>query len=110
MSQNESVIRADDGTVTLINVFSVEPAKQQELVDLLEEGAEKVVRHRPGFVSVNILASVDGTRVVNYAQWSSLDAAQATMGDPETREFAKRAGALAAPDPHPYRVVAVHRA
>lgn len=110
MSQPQSVIRMDDDTVTLVNVFSVEPANQQALVDVLEEGAAKVVRHRPGFVSVNILASVDGTRVVNYAQWSSLAAVQATMGDPEAQEFAKRAGALATPDAHPFRVVAVHHA
>jgi quinol monooxygenase YgiN len=110
MGELQSVIRADDGTVTLVNVFSVEPAVQQELVDVLTEGAEKVVRHRPGFISVNILASVDGTRVVNYAQWSSLDAVQETMRDPGAQAFAKRAGALATPDPHPYRVVAVHHA
>jgi quinol monooxygenase YgiN len=110
MSEAQSVIRANDGTVTLINVFEVDAAKQQELSDLLNEGAEKVMRWRPGFVSVNVLASVDGTRVVNYAQWSSQDAIKAAMADPGVQEFAKRVAALGKPDPHPYRVVAVHRA
>jgi hypothetical protein len=56
-----------DETVTLINVFDVEASRQQELVALLTEGTEQVIRHRPGFVSVNLLASNDGTRVVNHA-------------------------------------------
>jgi hypothetical protein len=47
-------------TVAFINVFDVEPSRQRELVDLLGEGAAEVIRHRPGFVSVTLLASTDG--------------------------------------------------
>ena len=52
----------------LINVFTVNPDSQPQLIDLLHEATNQVIRHRPGsFISANIHASLDGTRVVNYA-------------------------------------------
>jgi heme-degrading monooxygenase HmoA len=97
-------------TVTLINVFDVEASRQQELVALLTEGTDQVIRHRPGFVSVNLLASNDGTRVVNYAQWRSLDDIKATMADPAAQGYARRAAELAHSTLHVYSVVSVHHA
>ncbi|GAA1295628.1 antibiotic biosynthesis monooxygenase [Brachybacterium alimentarium] len=47
--------------VTFVNVIDVEPEKQPELVELLKEGTEKVMKHRPGFISVTLLASADKT-------------------------------------------------
>ncbi|MGJ7902416.1 antibiotic biosynthesis monooxygenase family protein [Lysobacter sp. 1R34A] len=108
MAKNEQVIRADD-TVTFINVFDVEPAKQQALVDLLNEGADKVIRHRPGFISVSILASKDGSRVVNYAQWRSAEDIKATREDPAAQDYGKRSAELARATPHVYSVASVHR-
>jgi quinol monooxygenase YgiN len=108
MERNESVIRVGDQTVTLINVFDVGASKQQELLDLLIEGTEEVLRHRPGFVSVNVLASNDGSRVVNYAQWSSYDAVKAAMDDPDVQGYVRRTAELAQATPHVYSVVSVH--
>jgi hypothetical protein len=51
--------------LTLINVHEVTPEKQAKLLQLLADATEKVMRHQPGFVSVNIHRSVDSTRVVN---------------------------------------------
>ncbi|MGV9981513.1 antibiotic biosynthesis monooxygenase family protein, partial [Micromonospora wenchangensis] len=59
--------------VTFVNVIDVDPSRQQEVIDLLTEGTEKVVSRRPGFVSVTLLASLDRTRVVNVARWRSAD-------------------------------------
>ncbi|MEV4380224.1 antibiotic biosynthesis monooxygenase family protein [Streptosporangium sp. NPDC049644] len=107
---SETVIRVGGAPVTLINVFDVDASKQQELIDLLNEGTEKVIKNRPGFVSVNILASVDGTRVVNFAQWRSQDDVKATMADPEVQALGKRTAELAKPAPHVYSVVSIHHA
>lgn len=68
---------------TLINVFTVAPERQQELVDTLVAATEQVIRALPGFVSANIHKSVDGVRVTNYAQWESLAALQAMLKNPE---------------------------
>ncbi|QKW08097.1 antibiotic biosynthesis monooxygenase [Streptomyces sp. NA04227] len=103
----ETVIRAGDDVATVINVFETQPDKQQELVGVLNEGLDKVVRHRPGFVSATILASKDGSKVVNYAQWRSPADAQATFGDPAVQEYGKKAAALGTPAPGVYSVDSV---
>jgi hypothetical protein len=54
--------------VTLINVFTVEPERQQELVDLLDRATDEVMRHLPGFVSANLHASLDGGQLRPVAQ------------------------------------------
>jgi heme-degrading monooxygenase HmoA len=35
------------------------------------------MKHAPGFVSANIHRSLDGKKVVNYAQWESKEAFEA---------------------------------
>jgi quinol monooxygenase YgiN len=100
----------NNDTVTLINVFDVDASKQQELLELLAEGTQQVIRHRPGFISVNLLASNDGTRVVNYAQWRSFDDVRGTLADPHVQTYATRAAALARATPHVYSVHSVFHA
>lgn len=104
-------IAVDQDVATLVNVFVVTPEHQQQLVELLEEATVEVMRHLPGFVSANLHASNDGTRVVNYAQWSSPAAFQAMLQDPRAQEHMTRAGQLATEfDPNLYRVTSTHRA
>ncbi|MGH7866163.1 MAG: antibiotic biosynthesis monooxygenase [Candidatus Dormibacteraceae bacterium] len=40
--------------MTLINVFTVDPEKQDRLVKLLDTATEETIRHLPGFISANI--------------------------------------------------------
>jgi quinol monooxygenase YgiN len=56
-----------------INVFTVEPANQQRLVDLLTAATESTVRNIPGFISSSLHRSLDGTKVTMYAQWRSME-------------------------------------
>jgi hypothetical protein len=72
------VIVAGDGVVTDINVFTVAPEKQQLLVDSLVETVN-AARSVPGWLSASIHRSQDGTRVVNYVQYESREAAQAVL-------------------------------
>jgi heme-degrading monooxygenase HmoA len=98
--------KEDTMSAVFINVFEVEPSRQQDLVDILSEGTEEVIRHRPGFVSVTLLASVDGRRVINHAEWRDAADAKATQGDPAAAEYARRAAAIAQASPGIYSVVA----
>ncbi len=94
--------------VTLINVFTVEPAKQQQLVDLLVEATDKTMQHLPGFVSANIHKSLDGTRVANYAQWRSVKDFQAMLKNPEAIPHMQQAASLATSlDPKLYEIAEV---
>lgn len=91
--------------VTFVNVVDVDPAKQQEVIDLLVEGTEKGMSKRPGFVSVTLLAHLDKNRVINVARWESAEDVKATQSDPEAAEYAKRTAALAQATPGLYTVV-----
>jgi quinol monooxygenase YgiN len=81
--------------LTLINVFTVEPANQQELVDLLGEATRTTVRHVQGFVSASLHRSLDGTKVAMYAQWRSVEDYQATRRNPTASPYLEKALALA---------------
>jgi hypothetical protein len=89
----------------VITVFDVAPHRRGELVDLLCEGAEQVVRRRPGFISATLLT--DGERVVNLARWSGPDEVRGAFADPAVQDYARRAGELAEVTPFVGSVAAV---
>lgn len=68
------IIRANTPIVTQINVFTVANGQQQPLIDYLSKAAE-VAREVDGWLSASLHRSLDGTRVVNYAQSADLAAA-----------------------------------
>jgi quinol monooxygenase YgiN len=103
----KTVIDANQPVVTLINTFTVDPARQEELVRVLVEATEQVIRHRPGFVSANIHRGLDGTHVANYAQWRSREDFEAMLRDPTCQEHMHRAGAMARFEPLLYAVADV---
>jgi quinol monooxygenase YgiN len=105
---SETVIRTEDGTIAMVNVFDVDPDKQKELAEVMSEGAEKFIRHRPGCISVNILLSTDGKRLLYFAQWQTKADIKATMADPDVQYYRDKAAELAKPDPHAYTVYSVH--
>lgn len=91
--------------VTFINIIKVAPSRQQEVIDLLVEGTEKVMRRRPGFVSVTLLASLDKSCVINIARWENADDVKTTQSDPEAAAYAHRTAAIAKAAPGLYSVV-----
>jgi len=99
----EISVRSD--VVTLINVFTVAPEDQQRLLDVLVEATESVMNGMPGFVSANLHKSLDGTRVVNYAQWRSKEDFEAMLEDPEAAGHMREAARIAEKfEPHLYEV------
>lgn len=97
-------ISSKGGVVTLINVFTVEPANQQRLVELLTEATE-VVRRASGFVSASLHRGTDGTKVIMYAQWRSIEEYQAMRQDPAPLPFFQEALTIATFEPGAYEVV-----
>jgi heme-degrading monooxygenase HmoA len=96
---------------TLINVFTVRPERQHELVESLARVTDEVMRRQPGFISANTHASTDGNRVVNYAQWATPDDFRAMLADPEAREqMATVSQLVEGSDPLLYVVESVHHA
>jgi len=85
--------------MTLVNVFTVRPELQDQLADLLVRATHETMRHLPGFISASIHKSLDGTRVINYAQWKSPADFAALQKNPEAQVHMKAAGALATFEP-----------
>jgi quinol monooxygenase YgiN len=94
-----------DKPVILINVFTVAPAKQQELLELLTRATEGSVRRAVGFISARLHRSLDGTKVTMYAEWRSGDDYQAMREDPGPLPYLKQALAIATFEPGMYEVV-----
>ena len=100
-----ATISTGNNFVTLINVFTVEPENQQQLIDLLVEATEQIIKNVPGFVSANIHKSDDGVRVANYAQWRSHEDYAAMLKNPEARAHMQPIMDIATFDAHTYQVV-----
>jgi quinol monooxygenase YgiN len=91
--------------ITLINVFTVEPANQERLLDLLARATETSVRHAPGFISASLHRGLDGTKVTMYAQWRSVEDYDAMRQNPAPLPYFQQALAIAKFDPGMYEVV-----
>ena len=107
MRKPMTVISSQNEVYTLINVFTVAPGNQQQLVDTLIETTERWVKHLPGFVSASFHKSLDGTRVVNYAQWKDKAAFELMGQNPEVRARMGLAQQIGQADGHFYTVAFV---
>lgn len=94
----------NNDVITVIIIFAVEPERQQELVDTIIEFLE-AVKHQPGFVSSSIHKSIDGVRVMNYAQWKSLEDYQAFINNSEIRQQGAKLSQFQIHESHVYEVV-----
>jgi quinol monooxygenase YgiN len=88
----------------LINVFTVDPSNQQQLVDLLIKATDSV-RKIDGFVSSSLHRSLDGRKVTMYAQWESLEHYQRMRSNPTASPFLDEALKIAGFEPGIYEVV-----
>ena len=97
------------GYVVLINTFTVEPDRADELLAALSQATEHGMRQRPGFISANLHVSQDRRRVANYAQWRSQGDLDAMMADPAAREHMQQiAGIALSFDPIYYELRETH--
>jgi hypothetical protein len=97
-------ITVDEKIVTLVNIFTVEPENQERLRLILDEATQQVMRHRPGFVSASIHTSLDGTRVLNYAQWRSEKDFRVAITHPDAQPHFVACRELAKVEPRLYTV------
>ena len=85
----------NDGYVVLINTFTVEPDRAEELLQALSRATENGMRRRHGFVSANLHLSQDRRHVANYAQWRTQADLDAMMSDPAARVHMKEVATIA---------------
>jgi heme-degrading monooxygenase HmoA len=87
-------IQENSGIVTQITTVKLPPDNQDEILQLMTERA-RFMATQPGFVSVNLHRSKDGTHIVNYVQWTSPDKLAAAHHSPEFRKKWPQFGKLA---------------
>jgi len=100
-------ISTGDRPMTVINVFTVAPAQQRRLVELLSHATESSIRHVPGFVSAALHRSLDGTKVTMYAQWATPEDYERMRARPDASPFLAEALSIARFDPGFYEVAAI---
>lgn len=93
-----------NGIVTQVNVFTTTPDRQLALIELLTEAANWA-RPTPGWMSASLHRSLDGTRVVNYAQCRDMASWEAVMERLKAGNFFERNKRLGTAAPGLYEVV-----
>jgi heme-degrading monooxygenase HmoA len=105
-----SEIRPNNGICTQITTVKLSPDNQDEVLNLMKERAHFMAT-QPGFVSVNLHRSKDGSHVVNCVQWTNADKLAAAHHSAEFRKKWPRFGELVKEaDPCLYDVVHVEAA
>ena len=98
-------ITKQNSYLTLINIFTVEPSNQQQLVELLTKASQDSVIKIPGFISAALHKSIDGTKVAMYAQWRSIEDYQKMRNNPQASPYLQQALTIAKFEPGMYEVV-----
>jgi heme-degrading monooxygenase HmoA len=103
-------IQQGNSVVTQITTVKLPRGKQDEVLDLMTERA-RFMSTQPGFVSVALHRSKDGSHIVNYIQWHDADTLEAAHRSPEFRKKWPRFGEIAEEiEPYLYDVVHVQAA
>jgi len=100
-----TTISTSNNYLTLINIFTVAPANQQKLVELLSLATNETVCKVSGFVSSALHKSLDGTLVTMYAQWESKEHYQNMRNNPVASPYLDQAMQMATFAPAMYEVV-----
>lgn len=104
-----TMIKIDKDIITLINVFTVDPSKQQQLVDALVETTIQVWRLQDGYISASIHKSQDMKKVVNYVQYRGKEAFDKRLDNPEAVVHMNKVLSMAKADGHLYDVVFIDK-
>ena len=97
-------IQEGNRVVTQITTVKLTPERQDDVINLMTERA-RFMATQPGFVSIALHRSKDGSHVVNYVQWRSREQLQAAHKSPQFRKEWDRFDRMTDDiDPHLYEV------
>ena len=87
-------IAKNAAVVTQITTVKMTPDNQDDVLKLMKERA-RFIATQPGFVSITLHRSEDGSHVVNYIQWKDRKQLEAAHHSPEFRKKWPQFGKLA---------------
>ncbi len=89
-------IRVTKEVTTLINILTVDPKNEPELIELLRTNTKNVVSTLDGWISTSLIVAKNRRRVAIYSQWRDLASVEAMQANPTMRAYFPRIAALAA--------------
>lgn len=106
--EKQAAIAPGNEILTLINTFTCADARQGELIAAVEKAIDETFSEVDGFISASVHASLDRTRVVNYMQWSSVEAFDQAELHPKVRKKLAEIMSIAeSADPRLFHVTSV---
>ena len=97
----------EDGSIVLINVFTIDPADEDALLAAWSHDAD-FMKEQPGYISTQLHKGIGGSSTfINYAIWENVESFRGAFTNPE---FQKRIGDYpdsAVASPHLFKKLAV---
>ncbi|MDB6176030.1 antibiotic biosynthesis monooxygenase [Paracoccus sp. Z330] len=87
-------IRQDFDGQTVICTFEVSPGTAHDVLDMLEDAWDQVIRKQPGFISGAIHLNDAQTRIATYSQWRDRKDYQAMLRSDEMRRRNREINAM----------------
>jgi hypothetical protein len=91
-------------TPILIDLWTVDAARREELVARISEALQTIVVGRPGFVSAEIYESVDGGVVMSSIRMRTVQERQELMDSPEAHRVMRELREVAHTHAHLFRL------
>jgi quinol monooxygenase YgiN len=100
-------LRAGDGPIVLVNLFTVAPEEADQLQEIWAEDAA-FMKSQPGFVSAQLHRGTAGSSTfVNVAEWESAAALGRAFGSPEFQARLSQYPESTVASPHVFQKVSV---
>lgn len=103
----DQVMSGEEGSVVLINVFTVDPSEEDALVQAWKHDAD-FMKAQPGYISTQLHKGIAGSATyINYAIWETVESFQKAFTSPEFQKRISAYPASAAISPHLFKKLAV---
>ncbi len=97
----------DAGPVVLVNLFTVDPSEQDQIVDAWKADAQWM-KKQPGYISTQMHKAVgDSSMYLNYAVWDSVADFRTAFSNPEFQNALSHYPSSAVTAPHLFEKIAV---
>ena len=100
-------MKSEEGPIILINVFSVDPAEEDALIDAWVNDAD-FMKTQPGYISTQMHKGIAGSStIVNYAVWQSVECFRNAFTHPEFQKLLAEYPSSAKASPHLFRKLSI---
>ncbi|MGS2722111.1 antibiotic biosynthesis monooxygenase family protein [Porticoccus sp. GXU_MW_L64] len=97
----------EDGSVVLINVFTIDPEEEEALLNAWSHDAD-FMKKQPGYISTQMHKGIGGSSTyINYAIWESVESFRNAFTNPEFQKRIADYPESAIASPHLFKKLSV---